>query len=73
MKRAMSCIKSITIFPILVTRKQGKHRRTCSECVKTDVNKCGLAGIDTPDRDAWGAGVRHSLVLPSRMGHGEHL
>ena len=50
---AMSCIKSITNFPR-------------SECVKTDVNKCGLAGIDPQDRDAWRVGVQHSLVLQTR-------
>ena len=40
--------------------KEGLGRR-----VKTDVNKCGLAGVDPQDRDAWRAGVRHSLVLPT--------
>ena len=59
------CIKSITNFPIPGTRKKGKPRKTWSECVKTDVNECGLAGIDTLDRDAWRADVWHSLVLPT--------
>ena len=42
-----------------------RPRKTWSECVKTDVNKCGLAGIDPLGRDAWWASVRHSLVLPT--------
>ena len=62
---ATSFIKSITNFQIPGTRKKGRPRKTWSECVKTDVNNCGLAGIDPLDRDAWRAGVRHSLVLPT--------
>ena len=42
---------------LLQTGKQGKPRKTWSECVKTDVRNCGLAGIDPQDRDAWRAGV----------------
>ena len=63
-QRAESCIKSITNYPIPGTRKQGRPRETWSECVKTDVSNCGLAGVDPQDRAAWRAGVRHSLVLP---------
>ena len=63
-QQAMSHIKSITDFPIPAARKQGRPRKTWSECVKTDVSNCGLAGVDPLDRDAWRAGVRHSLVLP---------
>ena len=66
-KRAMSCIKSITNFPIPGTRKKGRPGNTWSECVKTDINKCGLAGIDSLDRDTCRAGVRH------RTGHGQLL
>ena len=39
--------------------------KTWSEYVKTDVNECGLAGIDPLDRDAWRAGIQHNLVLPT--------
>ena len=71
----MSCIKSITKFPPPSTRKKGRPPKTWSECVKTDVNKCGLAVIDPLDRDAGRAVVGHSLVLPGPlcMGHGLHL
>ena len=41
------------------------QEHTWSECVKTYVNECGLAGVDPIDRDAWRVGVRHSLVLPT--------
>ena len=58
-QRAMSCIKSITNFTFSSTRKKGRPRKTWSECVKTDVDKCGLASIDPLDRDARKAGVRH--------------
>ena len=55
----------ITNFQISSTRKKGRPRKTWSVCVKTDVNKCGLAGVDALDRDAWRACVQHSLVLPT--------
>ena len=66
-QRATSCIKSITNFLIPGTKKKGRPRKTWTwlECEKTDVNKCGLAGVDPLDRDAWRASVRHSLVLPT--------
>ena len=64
-QRATSCIKSITNFPLPSTRKKGRPQKTWSECVKkSDVNMSVLAGIDPLDRDAWIAGVRHSLLLP---------
>ena len=39
------------------------------------ITKCGLAGVDPLDRDAWRTGVRHILVLPlpHRMGHEQHI
>ena len=61
---ATSCIKSITNFPLPGTKKKWRHRKSWSECVKTDVNSCGLAGVDPVDRDSWRACVQHSLVLP---------
>ena len=64
-QRATSCIKSITKLPLPSTRKKGRPQKTWSECVKTDVNMYGLAGVDPLDRDAWIAGVRHSLLLPA--------
>ena len=65
-QRATSCIKTITNFQIPGTRKKGRHWKTWSECVKADVNECGLAGVDPLDRDAWRASVRNSLVLPTQ-------
>ena len=38
-----SCIKYIRNFALLGTRKKERPRRTWSECVKTDVDMCGLA------------------------------
>ena len=38
------------IFTISGTRKQGRPRKTWSECVKTDINECSLAGVDPLDR-----------------------
>ena len=64
---AMSCIESISNFPLPGTRKKGRPRMTWSACVKTDVGKCGLASVDPLERDAWRAGVRHSLVLPTPL------
>ena len=56
-QQATSSTKSITNFQIFGTRKKGRPRKTWSGCVKTDVNECGLPGIDPLDRDAWRAGV----------------
>ena len=60
---AMYCIKFITNFPILGTRKHRRPGNPWSEYVKTDVSNCGLAGVDPQVGDVWGAGVRHNLVL----------
>ena len=52
-------------FPA-IKRKEGFGRHGLnSDCMKTDVNRHGLAGVDSLDRDARRAGVRHSLVLPT--------
>ena len=64
-KRATSCIKSVTDLTIPATSHPGRPRKTWSECVKNDVRKYGLSGIDPQDRDAWRAGVRRCLVLPT--------
>ena len=63
-QRTTSCIKSVPNFNIPGTRKKGRPWKTWSECAKTDVNMCGLAGVDPLDRDAWRISVWHSLVLP---------
>ena len=62
---SMLCMKSVTKFSLPGTRKKGRPSKTWSECVKTDVDMCGLAGVDLLDRDAWRAGVWHSLVRPT--------
>ena len=41
-----SCMKSNTNFPLPGTRKIGRPRKTWSECVKTNINKCGLASVN---------------------------
>ena len=51
---------SQTFRLLALERKEGPGRHVC---VKTDVNKCGLAGVDPLDKDAWWTGVRHNLVL----------
>ena len=51
------------IFPNPGTKKKRRPRKTWSECVNTDVNGCGLAGVDKLHKDASRADVRHSLVL----------
>ena len=61
-KRTTSCIKSITDFPLPVSRKKGRPQKTWSECGKTDVDMCGIVAVDPLDRDARKAGVRHCLV-----------
>ena len=64
-QRASSCIKAVTDLAIPGTRRKGRPRMTWSECVKKDVIKSGLSGVDPQNRDAWRAGVRRSLVLPT--------
>ena len=38
--------------------KKGRSRKTWSECARTDVDKCGIAGVDPLDR-----GAPYNLVL----------
>ena len=66
-QRATSCIKSITNFTLPGTGRKGGQRKTWSRCVKNDILTCGLTGFNPLDRDAWRAGVRHSLVLPTPL------
>ena len=68
-------IKSITNFQNPGIRKKGRPPKTWSECVKTDVNECGLAGVDPLDRDAWRAVVFNTACCcqPHRMRQGQHL
>ena len=73
-QRVTSCNKTITNFQIIGTKKKGQPRKTWSVCVKTDVNECGPAGVDSltemheePVVDiAW-------RCQPCRMGHRKHL
>ena len=63
-------------YKINVQRKKGRLKKTWSECTKTGVKMCGLAGVDPLNRDAWRASVWHSLpgaANPNRIGHGQHL
>ena len=43
---------AITNSPLPGTRKKGRPRKIWSECLKTYVHRCGLAGVDPLDRDA---------------------
>ena len=64
-QRATSCIKAVTDLAIPGTRPKGRPRKTWYECVKNDLEKYGLSGVDPQDREAWRTGVRRSLVLPT--------
>ena len=74
---ATSCIKSITNIQIPGTRKEGRPRKTSSDCVQTDVNECGQAGIDPFDWDAWSDGEPVFDIVwccqPHTMGNRQHL
>ena len=61
--RSSSCINSITSMTIPSARRRGRHKKTWSECVKTDMKMCSLGSIDPLNREAWGLGVRHSSHL----------
>ena len=45
-QRAMSCIKYITNCQFHGPRKKGRPQKTWSDCVKTDVELCGLAAVE---------------------------
>ena len=64
--RPVSNLSQTLHFPAQ-ERKKERPRKTWSECVKTDVDKCGLANVDPLGRDAWRASIWHSLVLPSPL------
>ena len=64
-QRAASC--AVTDLLLLVPRGKGRPRKTWSECVKTNISDCGLAGVDPQDRNAWRASVRRSLLLPTPL------
>ena len=63
--RRLSPVSNLSQTFRFSSRKQGRLRKTLSECVKTDVSKCGFAGIDPLNRDAWRVRVQHSLLLPT--------
>ena len=44
-------VSNLSHFPNTDTTKQWKPRKTWSECVKTDISKCGLASVDQQDSD----------------------
>ena len=66
-QRATSCINSVTKLTIPSNRGRGRPRKTWHECVKNDIRKYGLSGINPQDRDAWRAGVRRCLVQPTPL------
>ena len=49
-QRAISCIKSVTDLSLPGPRGKRRPWKTWSECVKTEIRECGLAGIDLQDR-----------------------
>ena len=62
---ATSRIKPIANFVNPGTGNQWRPRKARPECVKIDVSKCGLLGVDPQGGGARRAGVQHSLVLPT--------
>ena len=63
--RAQSSIKTTSELSLPDRRGPGRPRKTWKECVKADMAKVNLSTVDPGDRDAWRAGVRRSLVLPT--------
>ena len=63
--RAQSSIKTTSELSLPDRRGPGRPRKTWKECVKADMAKVNLSAVDPGDRDAWRAGVRRSLVLPT--------
>ena len=47
-------------------RGRGRPKKTWWDCVRADIDICGLGGIDPLDREAWRFGVgRTSHLLPT--------
>ena len=65
-----STINSVTKIDVSPIKKRGRPRKTWLECVKNDIKKFGLTGTDMHDREAWRAGVRRCLVLPTPVHSG---
>ena len=65
--RSQSAIKTTSELPLPGRRGPGRPRKTWKECVKADIVKANLSEVDPSDRDAWRAGVRRSLVLPTPL------
>ena len=69
--RSSSCTNSITSMTIPSTRRRGRPKKTCSECVKADMRMCSLGSIDPMNREAWEC-VLDTLTtccLPQYLGH----
>ena len=55
--RSSEAINEVTKMPVPGGRGQGRPRKTWAECVKSDIEKCGLSEADPLDRAVWRAGV----------------
>ena len=64
-QRSPACINTVADVAVPGTRGAGRPRKTWRQCVKDDRRACGLDRTNPLDRDAWRAGVRRSLVLPT--------
>ena len=64
-RRASSCTGSITEMTVIGQRGCGRPRKTWLDCVEEDIGACGLPGVEPLVREAWRAGVRQCLVLPT--------
>ena len=60
-----SFIKSVTELAISISRGLKRPGKMWSECVKSDINECGMSSVDPQDRDAWRIGGQHCLLLPT--------
>ena len=61
-QRTTSCIKPVTDFAIPVSRRRWKHRKTLSECLKSDVNNVAWLAL-TQKTDTHGEPVFDVAVL----------
>ena len=63
--RSSEGINKVTKMPVPGGRGQGRPRKTWTECVNSDILKCGLSEADPSDRAVRRAGVFASRLLPT--------
>ena len=63
--RSSSSIKNVMGVSAPGSKGRGRPRKTWEECVKRDIQECGLTDVDPLDRNLWRAGVCASRLLPT--------